>query len=84
MTSQRDIIHIFEKLRGGAVPERAVETFAVGIEPQRDEIKRQLELLRHMGCEYGQGFYFSRPVAAPIAEAMISKQYEAERHLRRG
>jgi hypothetical protein len=47
MTSQRDIIHIFEKLRGGAVPERAVETFAVGIEPQRDEIKRQLELLRH-------------------------------------
>ena len=25
MTSQRDIIHIFEKLRGGAVPERAVD-----------------------------------------------------------
>ncbi|MBL9099432.1 MAG: BREX system ATP-binding protein BrxD [Myxococcales bacterium] len=46
MTSQRDTLHIFEKLRGGAVPERAIESFAVGIEPQRDEIKRQLELLR--------------------------------------
>ena len=49
-----------------------------------DKLVRQAPLLRHMGCEYGQGFYFSRPVAAPIAEAMISKQYEAERHLRRG
>lgn len=38
------------------------------------ETAAQLELLRQMGCEYGQGFYFSRPVAAPIAEAMIARQ----------
>ncbi len=38
------------------------------------ETAAQLELLRQMGCEYGQGFYFSRPVAAPIAEAMIQRQ----------
>ena len=38
------------------------------------ETAAQLELLRQMGCEYGQGFYFSRPVAAAIAEAMIARQ----------
>jgi len=46
MTSQRDTLHIFEKLRGGAVPERAIESFAVGIEPQRDEIKRLCDIFR--------------------------------------
>ena len=43
------------------------------------ETAAQLELLRQMGCEYGQGFYFSRPVAAPIAEAMIARQASAAR-----
>ncbi len=43
------------------------------------ETAAQLELLRHMGCEYGQGFYFSRPVTARAAEAMISRQFEADR-----
>jgi hypothetical protein len=38
--SQRDIEHIFEKLRSGVVPERGLETFAVGIEQQRKEIHR--------------------------------------------
>jgi EAL domain-containing protein (putative c-di-GMP-specific phosphodiesterase class I) len=37
------------------------------------ETAGQLELLRQMGCEFGQGFYFSRPVAA-VAEAMIARQ----------
>ena len=31
MTSQRDREHIFERLRSGVVPERGLETFAVGI-----------------------------------------------------
>jgi EAL domain-containing protein (putative c-di-GMP-specific phosphodiesterase class I) len=38
------------------------------------ETAAQLDLLRQMGCEFGQGFYFSRPVAAPVAEAMIARQ----------
>jgi hypothetical protein len=42
--SERDIEHIFEKLRSGVVPERGLETFAVGIEQQRAEIHRQLKL----------------------------------------
>jgi diguanylate cyclase (GGDEF)-like protein/PAS domain S-box-containing protein len=31
----------------------------------------QLELLRGLGCEYGQGFYFSRPVDASKAGEMV-------------
>jgi EAL domain-containing protein (putative c-di-GMP-specific phosphodiesterase class I) len=38
------------------------------------ETAGQLELLREMGCEFGQGFYFSRPVIAAVAEAMIARQ----------
>jgi hypothetical protein len=40
----RDTEHVFEQLRKGLVPERGVDTFAVGIERQRGEIHRQLEL----------------------------------------
>ncbi|QED28432.1 BREX system ATP-binding protein BrxD [Microvenator marinus] len=48
--TQRDVDHIFEKLRTGVVPERGIDTFAVGIDRQRNEIKRQLELI-----ERGEG-----------------------------
>ncbi len=43
--TKRDIEHIFEPLRKGLVPERGLEAFAVGIEKQRNEIHRQLELV---------------------------------------
>ena len=42
--SEKDIEHIFERLRSGVVPERGLEAFAVGIDKQRKEIHRQLEL----------------------------------------
>ncbi len=38
------------------------------------ETLAQLEILRQMGCEYGQGFYFSRAVTASVADAMIARQ----------
>ena len=38
------IEHIFEALRKGLVPERGIDAFAVGIEKQRGEVHRQLEL----------------------------------------
>ena len=44
MTSQRDREHIFERLRSGVVPERGLDAFAVGIERQRAEIGRLLDL----------------------------------------
>ena len=43
-TSQRDRLHIFERLRSGTVPERGLDAFAVGIERQRAEIGRLLDL----------------------------------------
>ncbi|MBI4818904.1 MAG: BREX system ATP-binding protein BrxD [Deltaproteobacteria bacterium] len=44
MISSRDREHIFERLRSGVVPERGLDTFAVGIERQRAEISRVLDL----------------------------------------
>jgi hypothetical protein len=42
--ANRDRDHIFESLRKGLVPERGIDAFAVGIEKQRGELHRQLEL----------------------------------------
>lgn len=36
------------------------------------ETREQLELLRSLKCEYGQGYLFSRPVGAEDATAMVS------------
>ncbi len=54
--SAKDTAHVFEKLRSGVVPERGIEAFAVGIDAQRTEIRRQLNLI-----EAGEGgFKFLR------------------------
>ena len=45
MLNRRDTEHVFEQLRKGLVPERGVDAFAVGIEKQRAEIHRQLDLV---------------------------------------
>ena len=42
--SRRDVDHVFERLRSGVVPERGLESFAVGIERQRAEVGRLLDL----------------------------------------
>jgi hypothetical protein len=42
--SRRDTDHVFERLRSGVVPERGLDAFAVGIERQRSEIRRQLDM----------------------------------------
>lgn len=42
--TRRDVDHVFESLRKGLVPERGIDTFAVGIDKERGEIRRQLEL----------------------------------------
>ena len=48
----RDVDHIFEKLRSGVVPQRGLEAFAVGIERNRGEISRVLDL-----ASKGEGVY---------------------------
>src|SRR5580765_5573 len=50
--SERDIAHVFERLRSGVVPERGLETFAVGIDKQRAEIHRLLKM-----AEEGEGVF---------------------------
>ncbi|HEY9626090.1 MAG TPA: BREX system ATP-binding protein BrxD [Coleofasciculaceae cyanobacterium] len=42
--NERDIEIIFERLRSGVVPERGLEAFAVGVDKQRTELQRQLQL----------------------------------------
>lgn len=42
--TRADIEHVFESLRKGLVPERGIDAFAVGIEKQRGEVARQLEM----------------------------------------
>src|SRR5436190_22186912 len=44
--TQKDVEHVFEALRKGLVPERGIDTFAVGIEKQRGELHRQLDLAK--------------------------------------
>ena len=74
--SSRDVAHIFEALRKGLVPERGIDAFAVGIEQQRDEIARQLELARNgegtikfLRGGYGCGKTFMARLAAVDAQA---------------
>ena len=40
------------------------------------ETEEQLSRLRGLGCEYGQGYYFSRPVEAAAAEPLIARRWE--------
>ncbi len=44
--SKRDVEHIFDRLRSGVVPERGLDAIAVGIERQRQEIARMLDMAR--------------------------------------
>ncbi|MGW3614530.1 BREX system ATP-binding protein BrxD [Micromonospora sp. NPDC005163] len=44
--TQKDVEHVFESLRKGLVPERGIDTFAVGIDKQRGELHRQLDFAK--------------------------------------
>ena len=39
------------------------------------ETRDQLEILRALGCEYGQGYFFSKPLDTQSAEAFICETY---------
>jgi hypothetical protein len=76
MTSQREREHIFERLRSGVVPERGLEAFAVGIERQRAELGRLLDLakagegvFKFLRGGYGCGKTFMARLAVLDAQA---------------
>jgi hypothetical protein len=72
----RDAAHIFECLRKGLVPERGLDAYAVGMEPIRDEIGRQLSLaeagegtVKFLRGGYGCGKTFTARMAVLDAHA---------------
>jgi hypothetical protein len=74
--SRRDTEHVFERLRSGVVPERGLDTFAVGIERQRSELGRQLDLaqggdgvFKFLRGGYGCGKTFMARLALADAQA---------------
>src|SRR4051812_7887625 len=76
MTTQRDREHIFERLRSGVVPLRGLEAFAVGIERQRAEVGRLLDLaasgegvFKFLRGGYGCGKTFMARLAVLDAQA---------------
>ncbi len=38
------------------------------------ETREQMSMLKQLGCEYGQGYFFSRPIIAAAAEQIINNQ----------
>jgi len=72
----RDVEHVFESLRKGLVPQRGIDAFAVGIEKQRGEIHRQLDLakngegtIKFLRGGYGCGKTFMARLAVLDAQA---------------
>ena len=45
------------------------------------ETEGQLERLNSLGCEYGQGFLFSKPLPAPQVAAFIARQVASAPHV---
>ena len=73
--SDRDTRHVFEKLRQGLVPERGLDSYAVGIEKELAEIDRQFELVedgegqvKFLRGDYGCGKTFVARLALERAQ----------------
>ncbi len=73
---KRDVDHVFERLRSGVVPERGLDAFAVGIERQRAEVGRLLDLaeakegvFKFLRGGYGCGKTFMARLAILDAQA---------------
>ncbi|NUN14065.1 MAG: BREX system ATP-binding protein BrxD [Myxococcales bacterium] len=74
--TRKEMDHVFESLRKGLVPERGIETFAVGVEKQRAELFRQLDLaasgegtIKFLRGGYGCGKTFMARLALLDARA---------------
>ncbi|MEA1048442.1 BREX system ATP-binding protein BrxD [Lamprobacter modestohalophilus] len=75
--TKADLAHLFEALRKGLVPERGLEAFAIGIDKQRGEMRRQLDLassgegtVKFLRGGYGCGKTFMARLSLLDAQAM--------------
>ncbi|MCA9700802.1 MAG: DUF2791 family P-loop domain-containing protein, partial [Myxococcales bacterium] len=73
--SDRDTRHVFEKLRSGLVPERGLDSYAVGIDKELGEIDRQFGLVedgegqtKFLRGDYGCGKTFMARLAIERAQ----------------
>lgn len=73
--SQRDTQHLVQSLRNGVVPSRGLEAFAVGIDRERDEIRRLLDYVsngegqvKFLRGDYGCGKTFTARLAVLEAQ----------------
>jgi len=57
----------------------SLELVAEGIEHES-----QADYLRNVGCEYGQGFYLGRPVAAQTMGELLGREPRGGGHLQSG
>lgn len=46
----------------------------MGVEAEGIETKEQLVRLRELGCESGQGYYFSKPLTPTAATSLVEMQ----------
>jgi EAL domain-containing protein (putative c-di-GMP-specific phosphodiesterase class I) len=57
---------------------RAIVTLAqhlhIGVTAEGVETVEQMAQLRALGCGYGQGYYFSQPLDAEMAERLLARQ----------
>jgi hypothetical protein len=74
--TRRDLDHIFQQLRQGTVPDRGLDAFAVGIEAERAELHRMLDLVaggegevKFLRGDYGCGKTFMARLALLDARA---------------
>ncbi len=75
--SNKDVQHIFEKLRTGLVPERGLDSYVVGNERELAEVRRQLEFVqggegnvKFLRGGYGCGKTFMARLAVLEAQKM--------------
>ena len=53
---------------------RLGESLSMAVTAEGVETERQLEELRTLGCQYGQGFLFGRPVSAAEVTQLLQKE----------
>jgi len=53
------------------------DNFGLRVVAEGIEEEYQQKALSSLGCHYGQGYYFSRPVSADEMTKQLHEQYEA-------